>query len=193
MKIYKGLQCLPYHIATDIPPVPSLHSSTFRTSAVNMPVETRSGSSKQRGTGEQHGLPTPDATPAPDKARLDADNQRRSQEQPNLSPVLEDSSQGSGISSSESGSESESDDEPLTPQPIQIEAVNQVLACRPQEWRKILAVEPNSDRRLDKQNIMNIFRKLGYRTNPRLNKAPGAEKAHNSTYCSRPECVGKSD
>lgn len=162
-----------------------------------MAPNTRFSANNRSKAQDQHGLLTPEATPAPEEARVDADKTRQAQEQAKLPAITENTSQENGLSTqskpeldvhSDMPTEDESDHEQSVPQPLQVEAVKRVLACRPTEYRKVLAVEPSDpDSRVDEENIVNNFRKLGCQAHPDYNKTPGAEKAFKSMYCSWPK------
>lgn len=142
----------------------------------------------------EHGLFTPELTPGPEQARVDADKKRQLQESAQLSSIAEDGPQDSALSTQskpeadvESTPSTEAEDDPgeqPAPSPAQIEAVERVLACPPNQYRKILGLDSrNPDAQADKENVVNNFRKQGCLTHPDYNPAPQAEKALKSMYC----------
>ena len=86
---------------------------------------------------------------------------------------------------SQHASESNDDDQGSRHPPSrdQIDAVKQVLACGPKEYRKILGItRTGEDGREEKESIVNPLRKRGCLVHPDQNKLAGAEKAFKSMF-----------
>lgn len=124
---------------------------------------------------------------------MSADKKRQAQEEARLSTVEETTLQGDALSTQSKPEHdvnltdsSDADDgghQETGPTPTQAEAVQQVLACRSNQYRKILDVESEqADARAEKESVVNSFRKRGCLTHPDYNSTPGAEKAFKSMY-----------
>ena len=144
---------------------------------------------KQAAQSEpSHGLQTPEATPGPDAARLEADKARRRAEP--AEEVLEtanvekskaknagdkiDKAQSQGAISpvpSSAQGDSEGGQQPSTEE--QQKAVNRVLKCGAKEYHKILGVKDPSP----KEDIQTAFDQLSILLDPSKNHCKGAEDA----------------
>lgn len=122
--------------------------------------------SRRDTTRREHGLFTPEPTPGPELGRVDADKKRQVQESARLPSIAEDGSQGSALSTQskpeadvESIPSTEAEDDQgkqSAPAPAQIEAVEMVLACPPNQYRKILGLgSRNPDAQADKEEVVN--------------------------------------
>jgi hypothetical protein len=145
-----------------------------------------SGKGKGPATRQNLGIFTPEGTPTPEDARIEADKARQqaelSQAAQGQPPTVATQSKPSYDDESEDGPESENEDS-NPPSQEQIDAVQKVLACGQKEYRKILGVnDAYTDPKKEQEDIMNAFRKLGMLTNPDYNKAKKSEEAFRSKF-----------
>ncbi|KAK5077822.1 Chaperone protein dnaJ [Lithohypha guttulata] len=153
-----------------------------------MASTTKAEGHRRDTSHREHGLFTPEPTPGPEQARLDADKERQLQESAQLSSIAEDGSQDSALFTQskpeadvESTASTQAEDdqgERAAPTLAQIEAMDRVLTCRPRQYRKILDIGSRDlNSQADREKIVNSFRKQGCLTHPDYNLAPQAEKA----------------
>ena len=145
--------------------------------------------SKDQETQQRHGLVTPDATPAVDDARIEADRVRRataaqqtaaatskaaeSQPASQSHDANANENRPDGDSTSEPGSDSESASSE------QIELVERVMRCSKAKPQEILGLAGADG--ADEMEVLAAFKKVGCATHPEINKAAKAYSAHKST------------
>ena len=153
---------------------------------------------KERNLQQNHGLPTPEGTPAPEDGRIVADKERdKHRHEPSLGPIQEAPTtpappskpvSGSSEASGNDGDGGDEEDDPADrhpPSQEQIDAVAEVLAAGAKDHRKILgAVRIGKDDNEEKEIILNAFRKRGSLVHPDYNSSNDAEKAFKSK-CNR--------
>lgn len=142
-----------------------------------------------RRARQQHGLPTPDGTPAPDTERIVADKEREernSNHTGNLPQIIETPHEGSSDAQSKLSVDAGTEDNQATdgtaavPTEAQIALVRHVLACDPLDYQKMFGLKPTGNARQDKENLVNLFRSQGSRLHPDFNKVEGAGQAFES-------------
>ena len=147
---------------------------------VGEPVPEPAPPGKHFGTRLDHGLATPEGTPGPDAARLDADEKRHQEE-----------AQGAGQTPSNAGAQQtpedgsdrahERADEGNRATPEQIEAVEHVMKCSSTDYRQILGVRNEyADKGEESRDVIAAFKKLGCLTHEKYNGTKDAGEAFRS-------------
>lgn len=144
------------------------------------------GKNGKNGTGTQvqNGLATPDTTPAPEDARIAADNARRAAEaaaaaanNPNDDQEMGEGSEdddGGEFNPGGGGTDEEEEEK---------EAIERVMGCGSKNYREILGVEEayNSPKE-EKAAILNAYRDLGTLIHPDFSDDDDAEEAFISKW-----------
>ncbi|KIW11736.1 hypothetical protein PV08_09008 [Exophiala spinifera] len=155
---------------------------------------TRKSERRSRRSRQQHGLPTPDGTPAPETGRIMAEKEREEREEREstrvgtLSAIIETPHEvllaapsGAPVDNGTQNHQA-ADETALVPTEEQISLVQHVENCDPQDYQKMFGFKPTGNVRKDKENMVNLFRRQGSRLHPDFNKAKGADQAFESEF-----------
>lgn len=149
--------------------------------------------SERRGrrSRQQHGLPTPGGTPAPETGRIVADKERKERESTRVGTmpqIIETPHEGPSAAPSgapvDDGTQNHQAADGTAPVPTeeQIALVRHVRECNPQDYQKMFGFKPTGNARQDKENLVNLYRRQGSRLHPDFNKAEGAGQAFESKF-----------
>jgi len=129
----------------------------------------------QRGTELNNGLPSPEATPAVDEGRIDADNARRAAEakKNNQEERPKDDDEQNG-----EGDDDDTDERKKDPTEEQSQAIREILKLKKKAYRKILRVKDKYDtKEKEDEEILMAFRTLGTLIHPDYISAKKAKDA----------------